>query len=107
MVDASCNRNTGRTSCWAGEAGGPTGRVLEMRKAILAKDQPRLEIRANVTGRDRRDITWSVPEHELPDLKGLAENLGLSFQAVISDLVRSGFNMVLKSILIWSGHCHS
>lgn len=78
-----------------------------MRKAILAKDQPRLEIRANVTGRDRRDITWSVPEHELPDLKGLAENLGLSFQAVISDLVRSGFNMVLKSILIWSGHCHS
>ena len=107
MVDASCNGNTGRTSCWAGEAGGPTGRVLEMRKAILAKDQPRLEIRANVTGRDRRDITWSVPEHELPDLKGLAENLGLSFQAVISDLVRSGFNMVLKSILIWSGHCHS
>lgn len=62
-----------------------------MRKAVLAKDQPRLEMGANVTGGDRRDITWSVSEHELPDLKGLAENLGLSFQAMISDLVRSGF----------------
>ena len=91
MVNTSCNRNTGRTSCWAGEAGGPTGRVLEMRKAVLAKDQPRLEIRANVTGGDRRDITWSSPEHELPGLKGLAEKLGLGFQAVISDLVRSTF----------------
>ena len=91
MVNASCNRNTGRTSCQAGEAGGPTRRVLEMRKAVLAKDQPRLEMRANVTGGDRRDMTWSVSEHELPDLKGPAKNLGLSFQAMISDLVRSGF----------------
>ena len=62
-----------------------------MRKAVLAKDQPRLEIRVNVTGGGRRDITWSTSEHELPDLKGLAENPGLSFQAMICDLVRSGF----------------
>lgn len=62
-----------------------------MKKAVLAKDQPRLEMRANVTGGDRRDMTWSVSEHELPDLKGLAKNLGLSFQVMISDLVRSGF----------------
>ena len=62
-----------------------------MRKAVLAKDQPRLEIRANVTGGDRRDITWSSPEHELPGLKGLAEKLGLGFGD-------AGFDVILQKI---------